>query len=146
MVRRSRFWGLGESCETDPHQVELRVPAIDLATQYALESLSPQGLERVVAGLAFKARFGEPVEPRSHAFAVVGCYGGKEPVDQVFGARRGLLLAGSDQGSDQSGESPGRTGKSQVPGQDGANSSSSEAEMNSSLHQNDTREWPLRTH
>ncbi len=119
------------------------VAAVDLGAQDLLERLSPQGFERLVAAVRFKSFFGCAVEPAQRAGTIVVAHRAEEGGYHVCRTDRSLLLTAEAQRSNQ--EAAGE-GDSQVPEQDGANSSSSAAETNSSLHQNDAREWPLRTH
>ncbi len=135
--------GFALTGETDSNQVHLRVAPVDLGTENPFEFLSTQGLEGPVAAFLLKAFLGCAVEPAERAGAIVATHRAEECAHRVFGTDRRLLRAAEAQRSNQEAV---RDRVSQVPEQDGANSSSSAAEMNSSLHQNDASEWPLRTH
>ncbi len=135
--------GFALTRETDSNQVHLWVAPVDFGTENPFEILSTQCLEGPVAALLLEAFFGWAVEPAERAGAVVAADRVEECAHRVLGTDRSLLRAAEAQRSNQEAV-PDRL--SQVPEQDGANSSSSAAETNSSLHQNDAREWPLRTH
>lgn len=129
--------------ETDSHQMHPVVAAVDPSAQNLLELLSLQGFERLVAALGFKSFLRRAVEPAQGAGAIVVAHRAEEGGHHVLRTGRRSLRTAKAQRSNQE---AAREGESQVPEQDGAKSSSSAAETNSSLHQNDAREWPLRTH
>ena len=135
--------GFALTGETDSNQVHLCVAPVDLGTQNPFELLSTQCLKGAVTALLLKACFGWAVEPAERPGAIVAAHRAEEGAHRVLGTDRRLLRAAEAQRSNQEAV---RDRASQVPEQDGANSSSSAAETNSSLHQNDAREWPLRTH
>lgn len=137
--------------EADSDQVHALVAAVDLSTENLLELLSSQRLECLVAALALKSLLGQTVEQGYRARAIVAGHRSEEGAYHVLRTGRWLLRAAeaersNQEASQEANQEAGRERASQVPEQDGANSSSSAAETNSSLHQNDARECPLRTH
>lgn len=133
--------------EADSDQVHALVAAVDLSTENLLELLSSQRLECLVAAFALKSLLGQTVEQGYRARAIVAGHRSEEGAYHVLRTGRWLLRAAEAERSNQEANQEAvRERASQVPEQDGANSSSSAAETNSSLHQNDAREWPLRTH
>lgn len=135
--------GFALTGETDSNQVHLRVAPVGLGTQNPFESLIAQRLERSAAVLFLETFLGWAIQPAKRAPALVPVYGAEEGANNSLGTESWLLRAAEAQRSNQEAV---RARASQVPEQDGANSSSSAADTNSSLHQNDAREWPLRTH
>ena len=135
--------GLALPGETHTDQVHLFIATVDPGALNPFESLLLQSLERGVAAFLLKPFFRLAVEPSERASAVVAVHCAEEGAHHVLRTDRRLLRAAEAQRSNQ--EAAGDC-LSQVPEQDGANSSSSAAETNSSLHQNDAREWPFRTH
>lgn len=126
----------------DAYEVEVPVAPIGLASEHPFEPLLAKGLERALAVFVPKPFFRCATEPVGGRATVIGLDRDEKRVNGVF--RTGLRprLAPEHEG----GQQPDRSRRPQVPEQEGANSSSSAAEMNSSLHQNDASEWPLRTH
>ena len=125
------------------HQVSLVVASVDRAAQHTLESLGAKLLDGYFAAFLLKASLGLAVEPLGGAWATARRDLTEERIHGVVRSGRWLPRAPEAQ---QNSQRPGPRAPGQVPEQDGANSSSSAAEMNSSLHQNDASECPLRTH
>lgn len=128
--------------EAHAHEVELRVAPVDLAPEDALEALLAQGPERGVALFVFEPFLRRAVEPFRGCGTVVGIRRYEKCVDGILRPCLRPALASERKG----GQKPDDGRGPQVPEQEGANSSSSAAEMNSSLHQNDASECPFRTH
>lgn len=129
--------------ESRPHEVQAIVAAVGAHREDALELLLAKRFERLSAGFAVEALLGAVGEPAAGLVAVALRHGGEERRHDFVGTGRWLLRTAE---AERSNQDPSRQRELQVPEQDGANSSSSAAETNSSLHQNDAREWPLRTH
>lgn len=66
------------SGETDTDQVHSLVAAVDLITQYLLEPLPPQRLERAGTALFLKLRLGRTVEPVQRAGTIAAGHSAKE--------------------------------------------------------------------
>lgn len=128
---------LAFSCEADPDQLGFRVTTVHLGAEDSFELLSLQRFEGPFARLALESRSGGPVEPAERLLAVAAADGAEKRRHDFFRTGRWLLRTAE---AERSNQEPSRKGESQVPEQDGANSSSSAADTNSSLHQNDARE------
>lgn len=129
--------GFALTGETSSHQVHSLVPPVDLDTQDPFESLLTQRLQRSVAVLLLETFLGWAIQPAKCALAIVTVHRAEEGAHDALRTDRWSPRAAEVQRSNQKAAGDSLP---QVPEQDGANSSSSAAETNSSLHQNDARE------
>lgn len=129
--------------KADANEVSRVIPSIHGAAHDTLELLRTQCFDRFVAALPLESLCRVSVEPLHGTGAATRIDLAEERVDHVAWSDRWLPRAPENAEGRQR---PGLRGLRQVPEQDGANSSSSAAETNSSLHQNDASECPLRTH
>ena len=118
------------------HEHEVRIAPIDVAAEHLLEPLCAQRFERALALLTLEPLLRCAAEPARRFVAVVRLDRDEERVHRIFRTGFRPPLASEREG----GQQPDRAAKPQVPEQEGANSSSSAAETNSSLHQNEASE------